>query len=181
MGNPPQLVMRREGFGALPRVRMEFGYLVRTYRPGDAELWCRLAEGNIGKGWKPERFVKEILGAPQFDPRGLFFVTFGSRAAGTALAWRAALEENGTGDFAAIAVAKHHRGRGVGGFLTVKVLEYLRDAGFSACRLRLDETRLAAVKACLRIGFRPAFEDGGDRARWQSVLEKLGRPIEHFV
>jgi ribosomal protein S18 acetylase RimI-like enzyme len=172
MAKLPRLLMRREGFENLPLVRLEFGYLLRIYREGDHEIWCEVTSGHTYDGWTPKKFLRGVLRSPRFDPQGLFFVTFGSRAAGTVCAWTGGRDKT-TGVLRLLVVKGEHRGRGVGRFLAVKAMEYFRDHGLTACEIEVDRTRLAAIKLCLELGFRPVCADAGEWQRWEKVLRKL--------
>jgi len=169
-------VMRREGFAGIPRPSIEFGYLVRTYRPGDDRFWHAIVERNFDGNWSVERFRKEIIETRQFDPRGLIFVTFGSRPAGTVCAWRSGPAERHVGTLRMMAVKPEHRGKEIGRFLTVKALEYFRDSGFSSVELSLDDSWLAAIKIYLASGFRPILTHESHSPRWEEVFRRLALP-----
>ena len=172
MAKPPRMLMRREGFEDLPRARLEFGYLARTYREGDHEIWCEVTRGHTYDGWTPRKFARNVLKSPRFDPEGLFFVTYGSRAAGTVYAWPRS-NGNKSGVLRLLVVRSEHRGRGVGRFLAIRALEYFRDHGFAAAEIEVDRTRLAAIKLCLELGFRPVCAEASDWQHWEKVLRKL--------
>ena len=114
---------------------------------------------------------------PRFDPRGLFFVTIGSRAVGTACAWRATADETRAGILDMTVVSAAHQGRGLGKFLTFKVLEYFQSRGFSECTLTTDDWRTSAIRCYLSLGFRPHFTDESHPMRWDAVFRYLGRPM----
>ncbi|MCD6405756.1 MAG: GNAT family N-acetyltransferase [Planctomycetes bacterium] len=173
MAQTPQLAMRHENLGGLLCPKPAFGYLCRTYRPGDATFWCEIMEGNIGEQWTPEKFERAISRAPQFDPKGLFFVTYGSRPAGTACAWLKAPGEKETGTLHMVAVKDEHRGRALGSYLTLRVLQYFVDRGFSACNLTTDDWRIPAIKTYLNLGFRPVHSHESHRKRWEKIFSKL--------
>jgi len=173
MSRLPGLVMQRDGLARLPATALEFGYLVRACRPGDENTWHDIGEGRPLLGWTAARFSREVLNSRDFDPSGLFFVTYGSRPAGVACAWKRS-GGGKVGELRFLAVKKSHRGKGLGSFLVVKVLEYLRKAGCRSCEARLNVSQARALKALLSLGFRPACAGRGDKARWQRALRRIG-------
>jgi len=179
MPKPPQLQMRRARLDDLPRCALEFGYLLRTCRPGDDEVWCEVTLGHTYDGWNAEKVRSRLLSAPQFDPRGLFFVTIGSRAAGTAMAWHSDLHHRKTGELRLLIVRKEHRGKGLGKFLGMKVLQYFRDKGASEVEVRIDDDRIPAIRTYLALGFEPVYAAGGDSQRWAKVLRRIERQAAH--
>jgi mycothiol synthase len=175
MPKSSQLQMRRTRLDDLPHYALEFGYLLRTCRPGDDEVWCEVTLGHTYDGWNAERVRSQLLTAPQFDPCGLFFVTIGSRAAGTAIAWHSDLHNRKTGELRLLIVRKEHRGKGLGKFLGMKALQYFRDKGFSEVVARIDADRLPAIRTYLALGFEPVYAADGDPERWAKVLRRVER------
>jgi len=180
MDGLPELVMRRDTLSDLPPVSVEFGYLLRTYRPGDGTLWCSIASDGADGVWTPARFKAEILESPHFDPRSILFITLGSRPAGAA----AVLRPHGDGGAAVlhlVAVRKEHRRKGIGRFLIVKALEYARSSGSTACTVRADGRRAEAIKLCLEVGFRPEYRHETHRTQWEEICRKIGWPAAELA
>jgi mycothiol synthase len=176
MDGLPQLLMRRDTLSDLPRVSIEFGYLLRTYRPGDDALWCSITDGGAGETWTRARFRTEILGSPGFDPRSILFVTLGSRPVGTAAGWRLSPRNGDTALLSMLAVRNEHRRKGIGRFLIVKALEYMRSAGFTSCVVKADDECIEAIECYMAVGFRPEYAHESHRSRWEEILRKIGGP-----
>ena len=152
---------------------MEFGYLLRSARSGDDEVWCQVTDGHTYDGWNPDKFRSEVLHAPQFDPHGLFFVTMGSRAAGTACAWIPRPGERDIGVLRLLVVKEEHRRKGIGGFLALQVLRYFKNRGFRACQAEIKDHGLAGIKTFLSLGFTPVCANDNQRRRWNHILRRI--------
>jgi len=170
----PQLAMKRGRLDDVPDVAIPEGYTWRTFREDDEAAWCEIIEGNIGEGWTADKFELAIFTAPQFDPDGLFLAFLGDEPAGTSCAWRKSPDETAQGILHMLAVREAHRNRGLGTFLTFKVLEYLRERGFKSCFLTTDDDRLAAIKVYLNLGFEPVYTHENHPPRWRAVFRRLG-------
>lgn len=165
--------MERPDLDGIPEVDTPAGYTWRTFAAADEAAWCGIIEGNIGEGWTPDKFELAIFTAPQFDPEGLFLAFKGDEPAGTSCAWRKMPEETEQGILHMLAVRQAHRNRGLGTFLTFKILEYLRRRGFQCCQLTTDDERLAAIKIYLNLGFEPLYTHENHRGRWREVFGRL--------
>ena len=172
----PQLSMRRENLEGLWEQSLPEGYVLRSYRKGDAEAWCVIMNESIGEGWTCERFGEKMLDPPQFDPEGLFFVTWEDKPIATACAWRDSPEEREVGQVHMVGVLKAHRGKKLGRILTLRVLHYLKEHGFRSAKLSTDDFRLPAIRIYLDCGFEPEFIHESHRARWAEVVAELGIP-----
>ena len=172
----PQLSMRRESLEDLWEQRLPEGYAFRAYRKKDAEAWCAIMNESIGEGWTRERFCRELLNPPQFDPEGLFFVTCEDKPIATACAWRDSVEERELGQVHMVGALKAHRGKKLGRFLTLSVLHYFKKRGFRSAELSTDDFRLPAIRIYLDCGFEPKIIHESHRARWVEVYAELGIP-----
>lgn len=166
--------MRRPDLNNLPEVTLPPGYSLRTFQPGDEAAWCALMEGQIGHGWTLEKFQKEMVDPPQFDPAGLFFVTYGGEPVASACAWR--VEERygpDTGVLHMVAVRPDHRGKRLGEAVSIAVLHFFRAKGYRDAVLNTDENRIPAVKTYLKLGFKPDLDNDKARAGWDIALSRL--------
>lgn len=178
--SPRQLAMVRPHLGDLPPrdgIVLPPGYAIRTYRPGDEAAWAEIMNTGIGSGWTAERVVKELTGLPQFDPEGLYFITYEGRPVATACAWRESPAEREHGILHMVCALPEHRGHRFGYVVSLLVLWYFAERGYTDCRLLTDDWRLAAIKTYLDLGFQPVYFDELHRQRWRNVGEKLGRAL----
>jgi mycothiol synthase len=166
------------------------GYGFRTYRPGDEAAWADIVKtGEMGP-WDADTARAKLTGAPypQFDPGGLYFVTYGpggpaARPVGTACAWLAAPEERETGILHMVVVRPEYRGRRLSYPLCLAVLHRFRERGYRRVRLNTNDWRLGAVKVYLELGFRPWVLHPLHPQQWDAVVRQLGwtAPLEPIV
>jgi mycothiol synthase len=170
----PQLQMVLASLDRVPEVVIPGAYVIRTYRPGDGAVWCRLINDAIGGEYTEERFEQEMSGAPGLEPADLFFAVSGDAPAGTAWARRAKQRPEQMGYVHMVAVAPEHRGRGLGRALVLSVLRRFREVGLASAMLETDDIRLPAIRLYLGLGFRPAFTHESHAERWRRVRRELG-------
>ena len=84
MSQYTQLRMRKSELGDTMVVDPPAGYEVRSYQPGDESAWAEIINASFGETkWNVEVTRKELIDRPQFNPKGLFFVTWHGRPVGT--------------------------------------------------------------------------------------------------
>jgi mycothiol synthase len=179
--SPRQLAMLRPHLRYLPPrdgIVLPPGYAIRTYQPGDEQAWAEIMNTGIGSGWTVERVREKLTGLPQFDPQGLFFITYKGQPVATACAWREHPKEREHGILHMVCALPQHRGHRFGYVVSLRVLWYFAEHGFTDCRLLTDDWRLSAIKTYLDLGFQPVYFDDRHRQRWRAVGEKLGRVLE---
>lgn len=169
-----QLKMIRHGFDNLPPVVIPEGCSIRTFRPGDEKVWGEIMDTGVGTNWTVERVTADLTSRPQFDPQGLFFVERDGQTIGSACAWKPSAEEAEEGVVHMVCVLPKARGLNLGYTVTLAVLHYFRDHGFSFATLNTDDFRVPAVKAYLRLGFEPVYVDGSHHERWEKLFELIG-------
>lgn len=130
------------------------GYIVRPMMSGEEQAWWQLLDeiGDLGM-WGPERAKEEFA-----DPSGrvwkdsIHFAVFNDRVIGTACVQLNA-ERDDLPELGWVAVAREHRGRGLGRVLCLCVIQFMRRHGFQHCFVRTRPTRTAAVKLFQDLGF----------------------------
>lgn len=174
MPRSSELVFRKDSLDSIPPPLLEFGYLVRTGRPGDEKAWLDLTEGRRLLGLTARDFVRRVLQAPDYDPRGLVFVTIGSRPAGIALAVCSGPGST-AGRLVLFAVKLPHRGRGLGRFLVWRALEYLKELGCVSCETSVRPSQREACRLLRSVGFvRVNANRHGDKdTRWTNRKQQL--------
>jgi mycothiol synthase len=179
----PSIQMIRPDLDGLPSLdeavaALPPGYGFRTYRPGDEAAWAELMNtGEMGT-WDAARTREKLTGcpAPQFDPAGLYMVTYGpdERLVGSACAWLTDPAETQTGTLHMVCVSPEHRGRNLSYAPCLAVLHRFRARGFRRVRLNTHEWRLGAVKIYLRLGFQPLYRRPTHPEQWREVAQALG-------
>lgn len=168
-----QLRMERPNLDDLPPVRVPPPYTIRTYQPNDEAPWTELVVVAMSSQWTVEDCRRDLIGAPGFDPDGLFFAAKGDEVVGTACAF---YEENlppDRGTVHMVCVHPDHRGHGLGYWLTLATLHRFRERGFRSVHLRTDDERLPAIHTYLKLGFQPVMIDESYPARWEALMAIL--------
>lgn len=168
-------LMIRPDLENLPPIELPQGYTLRTYQSGDEVAWCALMEGEIGKDWTLEKWRKEMEEQPQFDPDGLYFVVWEGEPVASACAW--SLPDrygDKTGVLHMVAVRPDHRGKRLGRIVSLAVLHFFREKGYSDAALHTDENRRAAVRTYYNLGFRPKFRSDEEKEGWERLAPHIG-------
>lgn len=174
---PMQLRMLRPNLDALPPIALPPGYELRTYREGDDVTWAAIAAGSLNPSYTPEKAREAMTRKPQFKPERMFFVTHQGQAVGTATAWMNPPTDTRQGYVHMVGVLEAHRGKGLGRVVTLAVLHYFRDHGFTRAILDTDDWRVPALVTYLKLGFRPLYRDDTHPGRWKALREKLGAQL----
>jgi len=77
-----------------------------------------------------------------------------------------------------VGVHSEHRGKQLGKWLTVRVMEHGREAGRRDVVLETDDFRIPAIKVYLNLGYIPECRRDVDEERWRAVGEVLGRSLQ---
>lgn len=181
---PRQLRMHRPHLHDLPPPAPHPGYRLRTYRSRDEAAWGEImsSEAGIGTDWTPDRVRERLTGREQFAPDCLFFATCDAEAdrpVASACGWRADVSETHSGILHMVCALPDHRGHGLGRLVSLASLAYLRQQGFSDVFLSTDDSRLAAIKSYLAIGFVPLYPEDAvsdHRERWSAIFTLLAAP-----
>jgi mycothiol synthase len=81
----------------------------------------------------------------------------------------------GGGELGYLVVAPDHRRQGLGVALIATAVRRLLQGGYRHIFLGVQEWRLPAIRAYLRVGFQPFIHAPGLAERWRSVFAALGR------
>lgn len=172
-----QLRMVRPHLKDLPKLEIPNGYGLRTYREGDEVHWANIISDSFGGRERTAQDTQnEITGRDVFVADGLYFVTHQDVPVGTACAWRQSIDETDVGYVHMVGVLGEHTGHKLGKWVSLAVLYYFRDHGFTCSMLDTDDFRIPAVKTYLNLGFIPVYVDETQPKRWEEILEKLELP-----
>jgi predicted dehydrogenase/ribosomal protein S18 acetylase RimI-like enzyme len=170
-----QLLMWRPNLENLPIAKLQDGYSIRNYQPGDEQAWLDICNPAINMTWNMEDLKEKLINVSWFTPEHLLFVCHQQNIVGTACAWQLRADEKKVGYVHMVAVRPEYRGKGLGRLLTLKVLHYLKKQGFRESKLNTDEFRLPAISLYLDLGFKPVIKDDSIRQRWSAVKAALGK------
>ena len=168
-----QLGMILRDFASLPPLDLPSDCAIRTYRPGDEEAWARIMNDGLTSEWDTAKAREQLIDRPQFDSEGLFFAILRGEPVGSACAWRGSSEERESGIVHMVCVLPEARGKNLGYLVTLAVLHYFRDHGFSNATLSTDDFRVPAIKAYLRLGFEPLYYDDSHVERWKVIMKDI--------
>ena len=178
----PSIQMLRPRLDELPPLQplidaLPPGYRFRTYVPGDEAGWAALMNTGEMNEWDVARVEEKLTGCPwpQFDPQGLFVITYGPDEvmAGSACAWLVDPAETERGTLHMVCVLPEHRGARLSYPLCLAVLHRFRERGFKRVGLSTHDWRLGAVKVYLHLGFQPWYRKPGQQEQWAAVLKAL--------
>ncbi len=140
----------------LPLPNSPAGYTIRRLIPGEERDWWQLLDETGGLGaWDAKR-AEEEFAAPsgRVWKDSIHFAVVDNHIVGTACvqlhAGRDDLPELGW-----VAVAREHRGRGLGRMLCLHVIWFMRRQGFQHCFVQTQSHRAAAVTLFRNLGFQP--------------------------
>lgn len=162
----------------LPKLELPDGYGLRTYQQGDEVHWANIISDSFGGKKRTAQDTRnEITERDVFVPDGLYFVTHQDIPVGTACAWRQSVDETDVGYVHIVGVIGEHSGHKLGKWVSLAVLYYFRDNGFSCSILDTDDFRIPAIKTYLNLGFVPVYVDDTQPGRWEKIFKKLQLPL----
>ncbi len=172
-----QLRMVRPNLNDLPKLELPHGYGLRTFQEGDEVHWANIISDSFGGRERTAQDThNEIISRDVFVPEGLFFVTHENIPVGTACAWRQSVKENDVGYVHMVGVTGEHTGQKLGKWVSLAVLFYFRDHGFTCSILDTDDFRLPAIKTYLNLGFVPVYVENSQPKRWEDIFKRLELP-----
>lgn len=171
----PQLRMILRPLDGLPKVEIPTGYELRTFQPGDEQLWVDVLNStdSLGK-WDMQRAFERLQGPVHVVAEGIHFIT--SEGVPVATACLTHHEEMPEAELGWVAVSPTHQGKGLGYQVCLATLHYIAGRGYPAAILYTDDHRLPAIKTYLQLGFRPLIAHESQPERWREVLAALKWP-----
>ena len=153
---------------------MPSGYHLRSYCEGDDIHWANIISDSFGGRVRTAQDTQnEITNRDVFVPDGLFFITHQDIPIATACAWRQTVDESDVGYVHMVGVVGEHTGRKLGKWVSLAVLLYFSENGFTCSMLDTDDFRIPAIKTYLNLGFIPVYVDNTQTERWQEIFKTL--------
>lgn len=172
-----QLRMVRPNLDDLPKLELPDEYGLRTYQEGDEAHWANIISDSFGgRKRTPQDTHNEIISRDVFVPDGLFFVTHQDRPVGTACAWRQSVDETDVGYVHMVGVLGEHTGQKLGKWVSLAVLYYFHEHGFTCSMLDTDDFRMPAIKTYLNLGFVPVYVEDSQHERWKTIFKQFDTP-----
>ncbi len=172
-----QLFMRCLSLDDLPAIPgLPDGYAIRSLLAGDEQaLADMLAAAFPEHAWDLAAVQKDLLGPA--DVEKTYVAVHHGMVVGTATARYVPDWYPHSQYVHWVGVHPHHRGKDLGKWLTVRVMEHGREAGRRDAVLETDDFRIPAIKVYLSLSFVPECRSEGDAARWAMVADALGRAL----
>lgn len=169
-----QLRMVRPNLDNLPKIELPSGYQLRTYQEGDEIHWANIISDSFGGRERTAQDTQnEITHRDVFVPDGLYFITYQDIPIATACAWRQSVEETDVGYVHMVGVVGKHTGMKLGKWVSLAVLYYFQENGFTCSMLDTDDFRIPAIKTYLNLGFIPVYVDNTQTKRWKDIFKTL--------
>jgi mycothiol synthase len=173
---PVQLEMRRSHLRDLPPLLLPPGFDLRVAGPEDTLALANLLQTAFPElVWTPETVRERLLDDPNVPTTFVITATATGALVATASVQRQPGKE-GIGTVHWVGGDPERKGQGLGGLITLAVLQEMVRTGFVAADLSTDDFRLPAIKTYLRLGFVPAYTDSSHWERWEALDSALGGP-----
>jgi len=134
------------------------GCRAHTYRPGDEERWLQVRNQSFGSDASLVAFEANYSGRSTFDPHELVFVECGEEpvavSAGVHHRYEIEGQPFGVAYLDNVAVVPEHQGRGLGKFVCLSCMDYLKRHGNRRCSLVTQPFRVPAVGLYEKLGFK---------------------------
>ena len=175
-----QLRMVRPDLNNLPKLELPSGYHLRTYQEGDEVYWANIISDSFGgRARTAQDTQNEITNRDVFVPDGLFFISHQDTPIATACAWRQSVDETDVGYVHMVGVVGEHTGKKLGKWVSLAVLFYFKEHGFTCSILDTDDFRIPAIKTYLNLGFIPIYVDKTQTQRWENIFKTL--KLQHIT
>lgn len=162
--------MRLEPVIEVATPAMPEGYALRTFRPGDEAAWIALLNTGFDP-WDEER-LRRVLAReqPRLPLEGIFFITRDNRMAGGACLFLHQIDGRTIGELGWVVVDPAHQGHRLGLLACRAALGFAFQQGARSVYLRTEDSRAAAIRTYLRLGFEPELRDATHPERWCALL-----------
>jgi mycothiol synthase len=174
-GSKPQLLMRRPRLDRLPPLAVPpDGCEIRMAAASDEEELAHLLTLAFPEEpWDTSRVRRDLTRAE--DVEQVFVIETDGAMVATASSRRLPDRFPDSGYVHWVAAHPAHSGKGLGRAITLSILRFMREKGRTDAVLETDDSRLAAIRTYLNLGFLPEDTHPGDLDRWSRIFDKLER------
>lgn len=177
------VTMVRDHLDGVPSFRLQDGYTIRWFEPGDEEHWLRIHNECEGYGeLKADLFADQYGSIAEVLAQRVAFIC---RADGlpvsTNTAWMNDWKGQNWGRVHWVATSRGEQGKGLSKPLMTAVCKRLVDLGHDRAYLTTNSVRIRAIALYAAFGFRAYQERDEDRAAWANVrrkMDEIGRTVE---
>lgn len=174
--NPIYMEMDRPTMEKLPPVpALSNGFTLRTYRKGDEEGLARIYAACWLDAVTPAEVRKKVIENSFFKPERVFVIEHKGTPVATGVAYGYESEPD-VGNGRMLGVLPECRGHRLGEVITLAIMHYFKDNGYKCVRYATNSWRCPALRIFLKLGFSPLLKAASDRARWEAITQRLGRP-----
>ena len=166
-----QLSMKWEN-GEVPCIVCDEDIQIRSYSPKDREPLKTALLPLTEKRFSDAELESCILKHSGVKEEGIFLAEIDGEVVGTATGYFNGDGKSGTVHM--VSVLDKARGRKLGRAVCGRVLQYLKENGFTQIVLTTDDFRIPAIKTYLSLGFQPVQNNEEMRRRWGAILSRLG-------
>lgn len=184
--NLPQLRMVHHLQKLPPQPTLPPEYACRPAVEADAEQIDALLLAAFGDGWREGEARRELLDNPNVPTT--WIVEFRGKVVATASYQLKPEDFPDSAWVHYVGADAAHAGRGLGLFVTWKVLQQAAELGRKDVLLTTDDGRLPAIRTYLKLGFEPDNWHESHAERWRKVFEALeesparaGRPSRETI
>ena len=156
---------------SMPELPAEFS--IRKIREGDDDAYIELMKSAGFYYW--DKYLLENVKKTAINGN-VFFVeeVATGRLAATALAnLRHEYPDMTMGELGWVAVHPDFRGRHLSEIAVLAAMKEFHDEGYKSIMLLTDDSRLAAIKTYLKLGWKPLIKDDDFKKRWDFVFKRL--------
>ncbi len=178
----PGVCMERPNLENLPPLLLPEGFTIRSIAVDEGHFWETVMNSAEGGGYGPGDFHRIMVENYDYDPSRVFVMFTPDREpCATASSWRQLYRWGaGVGYLLFVAVAKPYQGRGLGYWISLRVLHDFVRHGLACSVLETGEANYPAIKTYLKLGYLPRLLHESHAERWQAIFRALNmKPWEY--
>ncbi len=173
--------MVRPNLENLEPVELPAGYAVRHFRDGDEQAWEKIIAESFNRKDNSDKFEDRMRKDTACRPERVLFITYNDEPVATASAWYKEKFGADAGYIHMVGVLPGHQGRRLGYWVNMAALQQFVAENRKSAVLQTDDSRLAAIKTYIRLGFEPYLIHENQRDRWHEIFAALGIADEFNV
>ena len=170
------VTMIRDDLNHIPQFHLPQGYAIRWYQDGDEDLWLEVQRASENYTEITHGLFMEWHGnyLSILKDRMFFLLDPEMNAIGTATAWF--IDEyrgKSYGRVGWVAIVPSEQDKGFSRPMMTVLCNRLRELGHERAYLTTSTARFPAIRLYWRFGFRPEYNQPGDRGVWQEIERRI--------